>query len=265
MNKGKKQIVSFDLDQTLLDHATYTIPESALKALELLRKNSYVILATGRDMDNYYSREYKEIVNPDAIIHLNGTKITVDGKLIYEHTMDKKLLRRLFEFAEENGYSVGATIGDDDYYLHPEAVARIDMERWGMSGRKFRNPWTLLDGPVRTLAYIGTEDEVKDIEAHFPELKLPMFAGKTGADVVEKEASKANGLLRICEYFQIPVSETVAFGDSMNDYEILTQAGIGIAMGNALEELKAAADYVTTDIRDNGVWNACEKLKLFER
>ncbi|MEY8336785.1 HAD family hydrolase [Lachnospiraceae bacterium 62-35] len=263
MSSEKKRIVSFDLDQTLLDHASYTIPESAMRAIERLREHSYVILATGRDMDNYYSREYKEMVKPDGIIHLNGTKITVDGKLIFEHMMDKELLRRLFDFADERGYSIGATIDDDDYYLHPEVVTKTDVVRWGTSGRRFKDPWKLLEGPVKTLAYIGPEEGVKDIEAHFPELKLPIFAGKAGADIIEKTASKAMGLVRLCEYFQIPLSETVAFGDSMNDYEILKEAGIGVAMGNALEELKSAADYVTADIGDDGVWKACVDLGLF--
>ena len=49
----------------------------------------------------------------------------------------------------------------------------------------------------------------------------------------------------------------MAFGDSMNDFEIVSRAGIGIAMGNSVEELKAAADYVTDPIDRDGVWNAC--------
>lgn len=265
MSSRKNRIISFDLDQTLLDHASYTIPESALKALDTLRENAYIVLATGRDMDNYYSRQYKEEIKPDAIIHLNGTKITVGEELIYEHIMEESLLRRLFSFADKNGYSVGVTIGDEDYYLHPEEVLKTDIMRWGESGRKFRNPWELLNGQVRTLAYIGGEEGVRDIEKNFPELKLPMFAGKTGADIVEKVASKANGLIRLCEYFDIPLSETVAFGDSMNDYEILKEAGLGIAMGNAIDELKEIADYVTDDIGSDGIWNACVKFNLFGR
>lgn len=53
------------------------------------------------------------------------------------------------------------------------------------------------------------------------------------------------------------MERTVAFGDSMNDYEVVQEAGIGIAMGNAVEELKMVADYVTDDIDRDGVWKAC--------
>ena len=57
----------------------------------------------------------------------------------------------------------------------------------------------------------------------------------------------------------------MAFGDSMNDYEILMEAGTGVAMGNSVPKLKEIADYITTDIEEDGVWNACLALNLFEK
>lgn len=257
-----KKMISFDLDMTLLDHATWSIPDSALKALELLRKKHLIVLATGRDMDNYYSRPFAETVKPDAIIHMNGTKISIDGKLVYEHHMDLDLLKRLMDYADQKGYGIGVTIGDDDYYIHPEKVVEHDMKRWNECGRQFKDPSLLLTLGVRTLAYLGDEAGAKDIENHFPELKLPMFAGRCGADVVEKKASKAQGLLRLCDYYSIPVEHTFAFGDSMNDFEIIQQAGTGIAMGNAIPELKQVADYVTAAIDEDGIWKACEHFHL---
>ena len=123
--------------------------------------------------------------------------------------------------------------------------------------RNFRDPWLLMDMDIHTLVYQGNEAGALDIEAHFPELKLPMFAGKMGADVVERKASKAEGLKRLCRYYGVDLKDTAAIGDSMNDYEILKTAGLGIAMGNSIEELKEAADYITADIRDHGVYKAC--------
>jgi len=257
-----KPIVSFDVDNTLLDHRDWKIPDSAMRALEELRKTHYIVVASGRDMDNRYSREIRDIIRPDGIIHMNGTKITVGDELIYEHHFDKELLRRILTFTETMGYSVGVSVDDVDYYMHPECVEQMDIKRWGSSERTFLDPWKLMDLNVRTLAYIGTEDGALDIEAHFPEVKLLLFAGKMGADLVEKEASKGKGLKRLCEWFGTNIKDTVAFGDSMNDMEILQTAGIGIAMGNSIEELKAAADYVTDDISEDGVWNACRHFGL---
>ena len=257
-----KGIVSFDMDMTLLDHADYKIPESAMRALDELRENYYIVIATGRDLDSKYSAGLKEMVNPDAVIHLNGTKITVGEKLIYEHCMNKELVHRLLDFTKGREFAMGITTGAEDYFINPEYVVRHDMRRWGISERNFQDPEQLYNMNIRTLCYIGHESGAKLVEESFPEVKLPLFSSKEGADVIEKAASKAEGLKRLCEYYGVPVSKTIAFGDSMNDYEIIREAGIGVAMGNSVEELKQAADYVTSSIGEDGVWNACLYLRL---
>ena len=96
----RRPIVSFDMDMTLLDHETFQIPDSALRALGKLRGHYRIVLATGRDMDSHYSAGLKEKVNPDAIVHTNGAKITVGDQIIYESHMSPELKRRLLEFAE---------------------------------------------------------------------------------------------------------------------------------------------------------------------
>ncbi len=252
-----KPIVSFDVDMTLLDHKDWTIPSSALETIEKLRDGYTIVLATGRDMDSVFSTVIRDQLRPDAIIHLNGTKVTVGDQVIYEHTFDKELLRRILTYAEKTPFSVGTTIGDWDYYVHPEVVKKNDMDLWGECGRRFDDPRKLESLDVRTLAFIGNETGAMAMEAEFPEIHVHMFAEKRGADVVERKASKAMGLARLCEYYRIPLSETVAFGDSMNDYDIVKAAGKGIAMGNAMEELKKAADYVTDPIDQDGIRNAC--------
>ncbi len=258
-----KSIVCFDLDMTLLDHNAGCIPESALTALELIRPNSYIVLATGRDMDTYYSRQYRDIVRPDAIIHSNGARVTVGDETLYEGIMQKELVADLLKFAEENGLSVGATIKDDDHYTNPENVRRLDIESWGECGRHFKDPWELADMDVRSLAYVGSKEGRDMIEENFPEIKCPTFAGGFGADVMLKVNSKANGLNLLCDHWGIGIADTYAFGDGPNDIEILDAAGTGIAMGNASDDVKASADYVTSDIADDGVYKACEHFHLF--
>lgn len=257
-------MISFDLDMTLLDHKTGRIPDSAMKAIGQLRKNHRIVLATGRDMDNYYSIAYRDLIQPDAIVHMNGTKITVGRTLLYEHIFSPELLKKLLEFCDREGYGIGITIGDDDYYIHPEVIAANDKRFWGSCGRQFKDPWKLLQMTVRSLAFVGNKEQVHHIETVFPTLKLPMFASGHGADVVEKGNSKADGLRRLAAYWgeKEDLSDTVAFGDSMNDMEVIREAGIGVAMGNAVEELKRSADYVTTAIDEDGIYRACLHLGL---
>lgn len=259
-----RRIISFDLDKTLLDHKNMKVPESALRALEKLREQGHIIvLGTGRDMDSYYSRAYLDIVRPDARIDQNGAKVVAGGQVLYEHFIDKTLLRRMMDYAKAHSVGLGVTIGDDDYYVNPHVVEQAEVRRWGHCGRQFRDPEKLLELNVRTVAFIGTDDEAKEMEQEFPEVTLRMFSINYGADVIEKGFSKAEGLKRLCEHYGVDMETSVAFGDSMNDSEIIEAASIGIAMGNARDELKALADYVTTDIDQDGIWNACVHFGLF--
>lgn len=258
-------MISFDLDMTLLDHKTGQITPSALKAVELLRKRHKIVLATGRDMDNYYSREYRDILNPDGIVHMNGTKVTAGNTLLYEHTFDPELLKELLTYCDRRGFAIGVTVGNDDFYIHPEVVEESDRIHWGISGRRFGSPEQLLNMKIRTLAFVGNEQQAAQIEKDFPMLRLPLFAGKHGADVIEKGHSKADGLRLLASYFgeDPSLKDTAAFGDSMNDIEIIQAAGTGIAMGNAVKELKDCADFITDSIEQDGIWKACCHLHLF--
>ena len=257
-----KPIVSFDMDMTLLDHSTNEIPDSAMEAIRRLRENHVIVLATGRDMDSHFSVRLRDLVKADAIVHTNGAKVTVKDQVIHESHMSGELKRRLLEFAADHELAVGVTIGNDDFYTHPECVTKNDLERWGDCGRQYRDPWTLMEMKVPSMCYIGPPEGAALRGAAFPELRLPLFAGKQGADIIEARNSKANGLELLCKYFGTSMEEAYAFGDSMNDYEIIKAVGTGIAMGNGDPRLKEAADYVTADISHDGIYKACVHFGL---
>ena len=260
-----KGIVFFDLDGTLLDNSRGIIPESTLQALDELRKGYIVALSTGRDMDSHYSVKWKKLVAPDVIIHMNGTKITIGDRLLFEHYMDKKLLSRIYDFSLEADICFGTTILDRDYYTIPEKKTRADLAFTREIKRNYRPFSELIDGDVRIHALSYAGDLAKDkpvIEEAFPELELLGFDSGAGADVVEKGVSKAEGLRRVCEHYGIDRSHTYAFGDSQNDLMIIKEAGVGVAMGNAVPELKERADLVTDPIWDDGIYKACVRLGL---
>ncbi len=258
----KKGIVSFDIDMTLLDHKDYTIPESTLRAVSLLHDNYYIAVATGRDMDDAGSAGLVDGIRPDAFINQNGAKIRVDGNIIYEHFMDPDTVDALMDYARGKPFAVGTRIDGTDYYVNPQYATIHDMLRWHSSVRSFADPSSLKDMNVRSMVYIGPPVWARRIEEVFPTLRLPLFAARLGADVIENTVSKASGLKCLCEHYDIDMKDTIVFGDSMNDYEAFKAAGLSVAMGNAFEDLKKAADYVTTPIGEDGVWNACVTLGL---
>ena len=81
-------------------------------------------------------------------------------------------------------------------------------------------------------------------------------------DVMPVGGGKPVGVRAMCERHGIALSEAIAFGDGGNDISMLRCVGTGIAMGNAREGVKEAADMVTTSVDDDGIWNACRELGL---
>lgn len=260
----KKSIICFDVDMTLLNHQTYSIPETALQAVERLRRDHIIALATGRDMDNQLSFMHRDTIKPDAIIHMNGTKVTVGSQVVYDQLMPKEQRKELLNFAKAKNLTLGLSIDGKDYYTNPAWVSYMDKTKWGNQiTRDFADPDLLLSMPVRTLTYLGGEEGLELLMERFPRLRFPPFAGKSGADVIMENISKAEGLKTLCRYFDIPLSSTVAFGDSLNDVEIIQAAGLGIAMGNAVAEVKEAADYITLEIERDGILEACRHFGWF--
>ena len=81
-------------------------------------------------------------------------------------------------------------------------------------------------------------------------------------DITANGADKGKGILAMARHEGFDVSRTIAFGDGGNDTSMIIQAGIGVAMGNAIEELKQQADYITTSVDDNGILNALRHLHV---
>lgn len=85
-----------------------------------------------------------------------------------------------------------------------------------------------------------------------------------GYDIVSKNCSKSVGIQKMLEYFEIDAKDTMAFGDGMNDKEMLEIVGVGVAMGNSIDELKDICDYITDDVDHFGVLKALQHYRLVE-
>ena len=83
-----------------------------------------------------------------------------------------------------------------------------------------------------------------------------------GGEVIMRGVDKALGMLKVCEYYGLPMSETIAFGDSSNDIEMLDAAGISVCMGNGSDDAKAVASLICPDVRENGLAEGFRMLGL---
>ena len=100
---------------------------------------------------------------------------------------------------------------------------------------------------------------LKTLPDEFPDLVVTTSI-VNNIEINSKDATKGNALKKLAEYLDIPISQTMAFGDDFNDITMLKTAGIGVAMGNADEKVKQVADLVTDGCDNSGVAHAIKRL-----
>lgn len=259
--------IFFDIDGTLLSFKTHEVPQSTKDALvELKQKGIKLFIASGRtpnDLD-FLMKEYRDIF--DGYIGLNGQYcFDKDNNVIREECLDISDLISWKNFLETNNIVCGFL--ELDYYYFNRAGEVLDKLKKDLGGtapdRPIDSTERINDYKTYQLNVFLSEDEEDIILKYMPNAKLvrwcPYFT-----DVIPINGGKPVGMQCMLKHFGLSPKECMAFGDGGNDLEMLQFAKIGIAMGNARDEVKKAADYVTTDVDDNGIANALKHFKLID-
>lgn len=247
-----------DFDNTIFSHRSHSIPESAMQALSALQKDGHkFILATGRDIRIDSGDFSGHGLHPDCLISANGAVVEVEGKILSETYFEPDLQKCLLDFILKKQYCLIARMNGHWCSFDPKRILppAQDMEQTcALSEESFR---TLYHKPFRTFFLQDSPEAILDIQQHFPELKLLRMGEELGgADIVPAGNNKARGIPLILNYYGASIEDTVAIGDSMNDLDMICLAHLGIAMGNAMPEVRKAADYVAKDVDKGGLSDA---------
>ena len=246
--------VFFDIDGTLVSFKTHRVPDSAKRAIAALRaKGVRVFIASGRQLLAINNLEDLQF---DGYVTLNGGYCIVGEQVIYKHSMPSEDMVSLVQYMEER----------EDFpciFVHENAFCiNYTDERTDEVFRllNFPQPPTLplreaATGDIFQLVAFFTKEQEKAIMAVMPHCEAtrwnPLFS-----DVIPKGSSKQVGVDKMLDYFGISLDESMAFWDGGNDVLMLKHVGIGVAMGNAEDEVKRAADYVTDSVDEDGVEKA---------
>lgn len=259
----KRKAVFFDIDGTLWDRNN-EIPESAKAAIRALQRNGHLaFLCSGRGRAYIQNPQLLEL-GFDGIISGCGTMIEYHGETIFYKRLDNKLIEQSLSVMRQYGfrpilegreylYMDEAEFGQD--YYGKKLKAELGERLCSIAGE-----WGTWEASKFACA-----TENADREACFAALNEHydyMIHNPAVAEIVPKGHHKGTGIAKVCELLNMDISDTVAFGDSANDLQMLRAVGIGVAMGNGSDEVKAAADYVTTSLKEDGIWNACKRLEL---
>ena len=251
--------IIFDVDGTLLSFETHKVSQSSIDALKKVHDSGIkIVIATGRAAGDLH--EIADVPY-DGIIALNGADCVLrDGTVIRKHLIPKDDFKKAMEIAKAFDFAVAIELDEGVFVnrLTPtvERIAKI------------------VEHPIPAVVDIGElfdrkeccqlcfyiDDEMEQkVMSFLPNLSLsrwhPLFA-----DVNLPGISKATGLSVFADYYGIGMTEIMACGDGGNDIPMLKVAGIGVAMGNASETVKASADIVTDTVENDGL---CKALKHF--
>lgn len=259
--------IFFDIDGTLFSHRLWQVPPSATEALRILKnKGILLFIASGRtacmsDM----TRQNLAYFPFDGYVLSNG-QICANADLqpFFEQALPVEALQILVPWLARHEDIVCLFSERDRMYLSrpvSDPVVRARIPSGPFASLEVLDPVRSLSHPTYQISpYIPPEMDAAFL-AHAPGLKAVRWTDAS-ADIIPADGGKTCGMQRILDRYGILREESMAFGDSSNDIEMLRYAGIGVAMGNASQEVKEAADYITADIDDDGIKKALEYYNL---
>lgn len=251
----------FDVDGTLLSHKTKQVSQSTRAAIAALRgKGIKCIVATGRQISEMEKLPVEGMVF-DGYLTLNG-QLWLDGSKNMVHGTPIK--GRVLDFLLEK------------FRDHSAPIMLVEKDRVYVNfvSDHVRAVQAAISSPLPPIGSYSGEDiyqvciylcreEEAQLEPIAQDCVITRWA-KGGVDVVAKGGGKVTGIRRYLQEQGIGREEIIAFGDGENDTEMLSFAGIGVAMGNAEEKVKQAADYVTDDVDADGIAKALRHFGLIE-
>lgn len=255
-----RKLIAFDIDGTLLNSQKEALPNTK-KALEILRNNGHLVMvATGRS--RFLAQPILKKLNFQNYVVCNGSAAFLDHKQVYKHLLDESQLTDLIAELDELKVDT-AFIGMDAMRRHSNfSIPIMDeaMRSFGSHVPEFDPDFKKQQEVYQALAFYDAGYEGY-FDEKYPALRFIRWHEKC-VDVIPENGSKAATILHLGKTLGIEKEDIITFGDGQNDKEMLAAAGIGVAMGNANEDVKDVASMVTASNDEDGIFKALKELAL---
>ena len=251
---NKKFAIFLDIDNTLMSGGE--IPKKNIEAIKKVReKGSLVFINTARSFA-FIPDILKDDTLFDGYVAGIGTDLRLHGKQIFSKTMTTDELKFIAEHFINGNREVSFEGEDHMLWINPEE-RRQGVLNILSSADEFDTVYK--DFKISKMYVRGqlTEEEREIFGKDYI-----LYQHESYAEFVAKGYGKAVGMKRMTEYLDIPQENCIAMGDSSNDTDMLLAAGISVAMGNAIPEIKEICTYISCDAKDGGVAEALEKFIL---
>ena len=250
-----KKFFFFDIDGTLAvgTPGDQYIPESTKYTLKKLEENGhFIVIATGRSYAMAY--QYMQELGFENMVSDGGNGITIHNQLIEIKPLDYNKCIALIDECKEKGYiwafspdnETRRLAPDDRFFDFTHDVYMDTVVQKGLDPRDYEQIFK-----VYVACYAPEEEALETLK------ELPWCRFHKEYLFVEP-GDKSVGIKAMVDYFHGDYKDVVVFGDEKNDLSMFCDEWTSIAMGNAISELKEKATYVTTDVEDDGIYNACK-------
>lgn len=276
------KIVFLDVDGTLIDYEA-KLPASAAQAVNQARTNGHkVYICTGCSKAEIEQRNLCEL---DGMIGGNGAYVEDNGEVVLHQGLTREEVKHIVDWCNERhlGFYLEANSGMycNDYMLEqgPETMIKYgqgkgaDLSKATESANHFINSFIHLTGDdlyrddVNKISFIlSSYQDHLDSKVEFPELEANTWGGKGElalfGDLGPTGITKKTAIEALLKHLNGDVKDTISFGDAKIDLSMFELCAYNVAMGNGGPEIKAAADYITADVNDDGLYKAFQYLKL---
>lgn len=268
--------VFLDIDGTLTVAGTNVPPESAVRAMRQARANGHrMFLCTGR---NYDMLKPLLAYGFDGMVASSGGYVTCGDRVLFDCPMKPEQLQLALTALHRHGVfctieAKDGSFGDADLkeFLQGTEGGNSEIERWRKALAENLNiqpmekyagqpvykivimaPAASMLEECRSLLEKDFSFVIQDVPAH----------GCVNGELLNRAFDKGRGVVRICEYLGLPVAESIGFGDSMNDLEMMRTVGTSVCMENGSEELKKYSTMVCPSVTEDGLEKAFRELGL---
>lgn len=261
------KLAAFDIDGTLFDERKKEYPQSAIDALRALHANHILIaVATGRPP--WSAEALREVGFPvDYFVCSNGHLILGgSGEVVREEGFDPKLAGDVWDYCRAREIGLLWKYPDRTYVYRTDPEFDLIFAKNKKRRADIRYDDTqihLTRAPNGGCLACSVEELERFNDAFRGRCRAVDINGRS-SDLLLWGVDKQTGLARLLQQIGVKSEECIAFGDNLNDMEMLHFAGIGVAMGNGDPALKAASDYVTEAVDADGIYLALRHFGLIE-
>ncbi len=274
-NMSTEKIIFLDIDGTLIDY-TQQLSHSTREAIHLAQARGHkLLIASGRSKPAIYP--WLLNLGFDGMVAGDGAYAEFGGKILFESTIPESQISRLYRYLDDReiGFyeeSNSGLYGNRNFLRETASSFGVSQEvaaenlQKAFQGMSFGHQEYHLD--VNKVSFVMRSDiQITELEELFGDYfrvgLWNIFGNGLGfGDFTQKKVNKASAIAVLLDKLNLDRQDTYAFGDSYNDLEMLQYCQTGIAMGNAANAVKAVADYVTTDVSDDGILNAFKQFGL---